>query len=148
MRANTFKTRRFLTLLGIALVAGGYPVAKSYVRYEQMIRSGEQFSASVDAMAETVRLNRLQIQAEAATCVATAGGLKDLVAAHIASLNSQHTSENPAIRRFAQVVSDYVGRLRGTNSHMATNSSALSSSAESGEPRISGPIIANASVIR
>jgi hypothetical protein len=119
MKANLLRTNWLIPVLGIALVGGGYPLAKSYLRFSEEIRAESQSGAIVDCLLEDYNLSRVLMQLQSGDCAAPARSLDELLSANIMTINSQLASVDPQTRAVAEACFDHMGRQRAQSLPLA-----------------------------
>ena len=112
MKTRTFRTDCLISVLGIALVGGGYFLLKSYVRYQEQIRSAEQLTAIVDRLWEDCDLSQILMQAQITGCAIPARSVDELLSAHLATDSPRIASADPQARALVEIVTKFVDRRR------------------------------------
>ena len=130
MKTNILRINWLIPALGIALVGGGYPLAKSYLELNEEIRSGSQSGAIVDCLLEDYNLNRVLMQLQNGGCAIPARRLEELLSADIATVNSQLASVDPRTQSIAEACFDLMARQRSQNSPVGAGLPAGSSGRE------------------
>jgi hypothetical protein len=120
MKNNTFKIRWLIPALGIALVGGGYGLTKTYLGYQEQIRSSEQLVVIVDHLVEGIHLNQILKQAQDTGCHEAAGSLDKLLAANIVAVNAELPSADAQARVLADVLFKHLAQQRSQNSPTGT----------------------------
>jgi hypothetical protein len=119
MKKNILSMNWLIPMLGVILIGGGYPLAKSYIGYEAEIRSQEQSAEIVDRLLETCQLNETLMQFHNVECAAPARGVQALLSANIEAINADLASVDPGIRTIAAACFERVGYLRSATSPLA-----------------------------
>jgi hypothetical protein len=112
MKANMLGIKLLSAMLGIALVGSGVFFTKSYLDWNELSRSKEQFVERCDALVEALALCRIQLQAQATPCAETARSLDELLAARITNIRSELASADAEQRLLAQSCFDHIARQR------------------------------------
>jgi hypothetical protein len=119
MKTRTFSKDWLIPVVGIVLVGGGYFPMKSYLGFQEQIRSGEQFAATVDRLWEDCDLTRLLMQAQESGCATTARSVDELLSAHLATDSPRVASDHPGIRALVEVFTTFIDRRRSASTPMA-----------------------------
>jgi hypothetical protein len=119
MNTNASRITWIILVLGIVLVGGGYPLAKSYLGFEAIIRSEPQTLATSEGLTQTVALNRIRARAQHSGCAAVGSSLDELLAVNIASVNAQLESVDPWTQDTVRNVLNWVARVRSQQSPKA-----------------------------
>jgi hypothetical protein len=145
MKTNAFRVNWLIPLLGIALFGVGYPLSKSYLSYQEQIRSGEQMYATVGRLIEDCNLSQVLIQAQNGGCEMTARRLDELLAANIMTEGAQLASADAQTRALADFIFDRVARLSPLGSSMPSGMSQGRSDLQSAAPGLLAQALAGAS---
>jgi hypothetical protein len=144
MKTNIYRIDWLIPVLGIALVGGAYCLTKSYLGLQEGIRSGQQYSATVDRLIEDCHLNRIVMQADDSGCAVTARSLDELLSANIATDNSQLASADTDTRAIVEVCFKYIARQRSQNSPVGADLPAGRSDREAAVQQILTQTLASA----
>jgi hypothetical protein len=115
MKAKEFRVNWLVLVLGIALAGAGYALTKSYLGYQTAISSDEQLVVIVDHLLQDCHLNRALMQAQDTGCAAAAGSLDKLLAANIATVNTEVESADARARVLAEACFQHLARQRAQN---------------------------------
>jgi hypothetical protein len=119
MKTRTFKIDWLIPVLGIVLAGGGYFTVNAYRGFQEQIRSGEQFAATVDRLWEDVDLGRLLMQAQGSGCATTARSVDELLSARLATDSPRLASADSEARAMAERVGEVISRWRSNSLPMA-----------------------------
>lgn len=119
MKARTFGADWLIPVLGIALVGGGYFPVKSYLGFQEQIRSGEQYSVTMDRFWEDCDLCQVLKQAHGSGCAATARRLDELLSANLATYSARLASANPNTHGLVEAVTRFIDRRRSESNPTA-----------------------------
>jgi hypothetical protein len=119
MNTNALRMNWLIPALGVALVGGGYALAKAYIRIEEESRSASQSGTVVDCLLQDYKLNHVLKQLQGGGCTAPAARLEALLAIDRTAIESQLGSVDPRTRALAAACFDTAGRPRARSSEMA-----------------------------
>ncbi len=118
MKTTVFRMDWLVPVLGIVVVGGAYCFIRSYLGYEQDLRSANQTIAICDRLLEDCNLTRSLVQAQNDGCAATSRGLDAWLSADMANVKADATSADPRTQRVVEACVDYLDRRRSENSAM------------------------------
>ena len=144
MKTRTFRIDWLIPVLGIALVGGGYFAVKSYLGFQEQIRSQEELAATVDRFRVQCGLSGIMVQAQSGGCASTARSLDELLSANLATDIDRLASADTDTRALVEVVTRFINRRRSESSPMAGDVPAGGSDHEVAGQRILTQTLANA----
>jgi len=116
MRTQYSKLNWLSPVLGIALVGGGYVLARSYAGYDEQIRSQTQSGATVDRLLETCHLGRARAGFYNTECAAQADRLDELLSADVAGIKADLPAVDPQTQALAESCFKHLNRLQAQRS--------------------------------
>jgi hypothetical protein len=102
MNLKGFKMKWLVASLTIAVISGGYPVARGHLKTQSRIHSEETLCAILDRLAQDQKLNTILKLIQAGGVEEAAQRLNFLLCENIVSVNSQLASTDNRARSFAQ----------------------------------------------
>ena len=103
MNTKCLKLKWLIVPLALAVVGGGYPVARGYLQTQSLIRSEETYSAVIDRLAQARELNTALKLIQAGNVEEGTQRLSCLLSANIVGANAQLASASERGRAFAQM---------------------------------------------
>ncbi len=119
MKTKTVKIDWLIPLLGIALVCGGYFLVRSWIGFQEEVRSNEQLEVTLERVREASDLCQIMTQAKAGGCVVAAQHLDEMLAATLASDGVRIASTQAESRVTLETFIRFIDRRRSESPPMA-----------------------------
>jgi hypothetical protein len=121
MQTSTFKIDWLIPVLGIALVGGGYFPMKSYLGFQEELRSNDQLTVTLERLREDCDLSQILTQAQAGGCSVAARGLDEVLSANLATHSARLASSDADTRGLLEAVVSFIDRRRSESASMAAD---------------------------